>query len=268
MKNKKRQNHSGYARVGLIMILGIIILLLSSCGVPAQFPGVKITTMPLNVTAGDVTISVDISNFATIYQTAEPNAVGSGHLIFYMDTPVPTFYDHSAFSKAGTYAVEFASQHTWSNVAPGLHTFSVQLVNNDSTPLPSPVVDTVQIEVNQPAAQPAINIMLPQDPNLAPGNITIAVDVANFIVSDQSFGAINRTGQGHLIYYLDDTPPTDAGVPAKTDTSIISGSLRHMWKGIHEGQHTLSVQLVNNDDTPLATPVVATVAITVAVPAG
>lgn len=36
-----------------------------------------------------------------------------------------------------------------------------------------------------------------------------------------------------------------------------------MWKGVTEDQHTFSAQLVNNDDTPLETPVVIKVKIDV-----
>ena len=64
-------------------------------------------------------------------------------------------------------------------------------------------------------------------------------------------------------YYIDEFPPVDAGIPATTDTSIVSTDFNYTWRALKEGQHTLSAQLVNNDDTPLDTPVTASVTIDV-----
>jgi hypothetical protein len=59
------------------------------------------------------------------------------------------------------------------------------------------------------------------------------------------------------------TPATDAGTQATTDTSVVSTDSSHLWKSVQAGNHTFSVQLVNNDDTPLETPVVSSVSVTV-----
>ena len=65
---------------------------------------------------------------------------------------------------------------------------------------------------------------------------------------------INRKGEGHLIYYRDEDPPVVPREPAVTDTSVVSSDLKYLWKDVREGKHVLSVQLVNNDDTPLDVP--------------
>jgi hypothetical protein len=265
MVNNKRYALPGHVRMSFVAVLCMTLLAMSSCGVPAQQPSLVIKAPQSGVSAGDVTISVDVSNFTLLDRATGPNAISQGHIIYYLDTAVPTYYAHSAFSKAGTFALSSERSFTWSNIPPGQHTFSAQLVNHDSTPLPAPVVASVTIDVAAPQGNPEIVFLTPVDAaSLGPGNIVVELKVNNFIINSQSAGVANRPGEGHLIYYLDETPPTDQGKPAVTDLSIVSANLRHLWKSVNIGKHTLSVQLVNNDDTPLAVPVVVTISITVA----
>ena len=46
-----------------------------------------------------------------------------------------------------TYHAAARTSHRWQNVRAGVHTFAVQLVNNDHTPLDPPVTDEVEIRV-------------------------------------------------------------------------------------------------------------------------
>lgn len=171
--------------------------------------------------------------------------------------PVPVYYEHSATSKAGTYAISNETSYTWKGVTPGEHTFSVQLVKGDDTPLPVPAIDRMTTNVGPPNGNPGIQILFPADgSSLPPGNIAMTVKASNFIVSAEGMGVVNRAGEGHMIYYMDEVPPVDAGKPATTDTSVISSASDHLWRDVKEGKHTFSVQLVNNDDTPLDSPVV------------
>lgn len=107
-------------------------------------------TMPLNVSivpAGDVTVSTVVSNFNLVKGTGQGNAVGEGHIIYYMDVTPPTMQGQTATTGAGTYAESTATSYTWHNVQPGFHYFSVQLVNNDSTPLLPAIKVTVYVTV-------------------------------------------------------------------------------------------------------------------------
>jgi hypothetical protein len=90
------------------------------------------------------------------------------------------------------------------------------------------------------------------------------VQLVNFQLSDKIGGA-NVNGQGHLNYYLDVGAPTSPGKPATTGTGTYASVLAtsYTWPGITAGSHTFAVQLVNNDDTPLAPPVVTFVTVTV-----
>jgi len=260
-------SYSFYKHLHLIRTLGGIIILsfsiffLSSCSLPAKTPAIKIADITNNVAAGDVMISADLSNFNLVADSGQirPN---EGHIIYYMDIPVRTYYDHSAASRAGTCVITNETSYTWENVTPGVHTFSVQLVRNDDSPLPALAVDSLTIEVGPPIGTPEIFFMAPEaDSTLPPGNIYTRIQVDNFIISKKDMGTLNRPGEGHLIYYLDETPPVDAGVPSITDTSVVLTDLHYLWKSVKEGTHTFAVQLVNNDDTPLDTPIVKVVSV-------
>ena len=72
-------------------------------------------------------------------------------------------------------------------------------------------------------------------------------------------------GEGHIIYYLDVDAPTAPGSPALTapGTYVISAATSYQWADVPDAVHTLSVELVNNDNTPLNPPVTAKVSISV-----
>ena len=43
-----------------------------------------------SIAAGNVTVTVDLTNFTPIEPTGQPNAPGEGHLHYYLDAPIPT----------------------------------------------------------------------------------------------------------------------------------------------------------------------------------
>ncbi|WP_221056348.1 fasciclin domain-containing protein [Methanoculleus chikugoensis] len=98
-----------------------------------------------NVTAGNVTVSVNVTNFTLVEPTGQPNAPGEGHLHYYLDAPVPTNASEPAIPPTGGYVISTNLTHTWENVTAGAHNLSVQLVNNDHTPLIPLVADTVNV---------------------------------------------------------------------------------------------------------------------------
>jgi hypothetical protein len=219
-----------FAGQGMPALVVLSMLFLASCSPSAAEPAVKILEQD-PVPAGAVTISVDVRNFDL---SGTDGKEGAGQIIYYMDASVPTYYSHSAIGLAGAYAVSSQTSHTWEGVTPGEHTFSVQLVDRDSTPLPAPVTDSVTITVGAPAGDPQLSITnLADGDSLPPGNILISAAVSSFLISREDMGVVNRTGEGHFIYYIDEVPPTDAGVPATTDTSVVSTGTEHMWKHMY-----------------------------------
>lgn len=256
MKTNRKMPKNTF-RSAILAFIFVIPLILASCSPYQVQPEVKIIKQA-DIAAGDVTISVDLKDF-------DVGDSGQGRIIYYLDAAVPTYYAHSPISKAGTFAISQEKSYTWKDITPGEHKFSVQLVDNANSPLPVPVVDSMTVNVGAPKGTPQLSIVNPADgSSLPPGNILVSFDVGNFLISRQDMGVVNRKGEGHLIFYLDEKPPVDAGVPATTDTSIVSTELSHLWKAIGEGKHTFSAQLVNNDDTPLDTPVVVTINLDVA----
>ena len=86
------------------------------------------------------------------------------------------------------------------------------------------------------------------------------MSVSNFNLVDK-VGQANVPGEGHIIYYADVPIPTTQGQPAFTapGTYTVSTNTSYLWTSLFAGVHTLGVQLVNNDNTPLSPPVTAQV---------
>jgi len=75
------------------------------------------------------------------------NAPGEGHFIYYLNANPPTIQGQPATTAEGTYKVTTESFYTWEDVPTGEHTFALQLVNNDNTPLDPPVVAKITVIV-------------------------------------------------------------------------------------------------------------------------
>jgi hypothetical protein len=116
---------------------------------PLPRPGLTILS-PLadQIIRGDsVTVTVRVEDFDLVSALGGPNVPGQGHLHYYIDAAVPSTPGQPALTGPGTYAPTTATSYTWTNVSPGVHIFSVQLVNNDHTPVIPLVADEVRIEV-------------------------------------------------------------------------------------------------------------------------
>ena len=117
---------------------------------------------------------------------------------------------------------------------------------------------------------PAVMLLSsPQDgATLDPGNITVTVGVFNFLIADK-LGATPVSGEGHIHYYLDADIPTTPGQPAVTEPGTYKAypGTSMVWENVTPGEHTLGVQLVNNNHTPLDPPVTAAVMVIVESPA-
>jgi len=83
----------------------------------------------------EVTINTYVERFNLVNKIGESSGPGEGHIVYYMDVTPPMEQGKSALTVEGTYALSTDTSHTWSGIQPGRHTFWVQLVNNDNTPL-------------------------------------------------------------------------------------------------------------------------------------
>ncbi|WP_214040987.1 cupredoxin domain-containing protein [Methanoculleus sp.] len=100
-----------------------------------------------SVTSGNVTVSVNVTNFTLVEPTGQANVAGEGHLHYYLDAPVPTNESEPAIPETGDYVVSANTSYTWENVTAGEHNLSVQLVNNDHTPVIPLAFETVNVTV-------------------------------------------------------------------------------------------------------------------------
>jgi len=270
-KRKEKSDFLNRVRTKKLIIAAIfckiIFIALIFCSfVSSAKPVIKITSPANNIPAGNIKVSAEVTGFNLVDKEGKHknNNMSEGYIIYYLDVPVPTYYEHPAITERGTYKIDPATSIIWENVTPGQHTFSVQLVNTNNSPLPTPVIDRVTIMVGAPEGEPSLQIKLPEDgAELPPGVVIIAVSVENFIISARDMGVLNREGEGHLIYYIDEDPPLTQNEPAVTETSIVSVDLLHLWKPIPEGEHTFAVQLVNNDDTPMDPAVTAKIVLNI-----
>jgi len=116
---------------------------------PAAEANVTITSPEegASVAAGNVTVAVNLTNFTLVEPTGQPNAPGEGHLHYYLDAVVPTNASAPAIPETGGYVISTNTSYTWENVTAGAHNLSVQVVNNDHTPIIPLVFDTVNVTV-------------------------------------------------------------------------------------------------------------------------
>lgn len=214
---------------------------------------------------GNVAVTVSVSNFTVVDKQGQPSVPGQGHLHYYLDVSAPTTPGQPAVPASGSWAHIAATSYTFTNVPGGEHTISVQLVNNDHTPLVPPVVATSKIMVVPEIGPTSLVIVTPRDGNTLPaGDITVTIQTSNFNIVDKQ-GQANVSHEGHVHYYLDVDAPTTPGQPAIPPSGVWAheATTSYTFTNVAAGDHSISVQLINNDHTPLDPPVVATINIKV-----
>jgi plastocyanin len=147
----KRTLLYGLRRPGIGVLLLLIFLLISlPASADSGSPQISIIG-PKNgstISAGDVKVYVAVQNFNLVNKLGQANIAGEGHLHYYMDVPVPRTPGKPAVTAVGTFAPTTNTTFTWKNVTPGSHNFSVQLANNDHTPLIPLVYSSVNVTVS------------------------------------------------------------------------------------------------------------------------
>lgn len=274
----------------LLMITLMVLFGVSACSgestpTLSMTPTSNVTTYPpaidqinvnINEAAGtsggfNVSIYVDVNELAY----SKP-----ANVIYYYDMYPPTEAGEPAYSSPGTYIVEqgLDQSATWKNVPPGYHTFYAQVVNADDTPFDTPVIAQATIDIPDTGSEMPqfreVNVEMelprPESPQvmepqpLPPIEGQVTCSVHNFKINDDAIGKQNVSGEGHYIYYLDTIPPILSGQSAIPSTSShkVTAQDFYVWEELPAGQHVFSVQLVNNDNTPLDPSVTATIVIT------
>lgn len=98
------------------------------------------------IPAGNVTVTVEVSDFNIVDKQGQAKVEGEGHIHYFMDEAIPTAPGEPAVT-TGTYIHTVNTSYIWQNVTPGMHNFSVELVNNDHTPLDPPVLSLNNVRV-------------------------------------------------------------------------------------------------------------------------
>jgi plastocyanin len=238
---------------------------------PAQSPTLQIVEPGSGnrFSIGNLSITVKVDNFTLVNQLGKANVAGQGHIHYFMDVDAPTTPGKPAVTAAGTFVPTTDTSYTWTNVGGGSHKFSVELVNNDHTPLSPPVVQNISILVIPEIGPPGMVILSPRDGSIVNGpDVTVSVQASNFNLADK-LGQAVKPREGHLHYFIDVEAPTTAGQPAVTaaGTYAATAADSYTWKSVSQGMHTFSAELINNDHTPLSPPVVAKIMVNVAGPA-
>ena len=96
----------------------------------------------------NITVSAAVSNFRLTDKLGQPVVPGEGHIHYFLDVVPPVVPGQPATTTPGTFVPTVATSHTWNNITPGTHILSVELVNNDHTPLEPPVVASVSVNVS------------------------------------------------------------------------------------------------------------------------
>jgi hypothetical protein len=207
---------------------------------PTTVPSVRIIT-PVDgttVATGSVQVSVEITNL-TLVTPGGANAPGQGHIHYYLDVDIPTTPGQPAVTAPGTYKAIAATSAIWDNVRPGIHTFGVQLVNNNHTPLSPPVIATATVTVSSSSSwseEKELNVVGHLNIAAGPGHITdvwalTAADGKSYAYLgsfDQPFCSLEITGV-HIIDISDPANPQKvAFIPSPAGTRANDVKVEHI----------------------------------------
>jgi len=268
------------SRLRLFMILLFVAgfcALMAGCTSQPAVPAVpKVTILSpgngANLPAGNVTVTIQAQNFTIVDKQGQADVTGQGHVHYYMDvSPIPVDPTKPAIpaDANATWAHVAATSYTFTNVAPGTHTFTVQLANNDHTPVIPIATASVTVTVTGTTGNPSVTITSPGDGStVTGGSIPVSITTRNFNIVDKQ-GQTRVPGEGHVHYYLDVSPiPSDPTKPAiPPDANAVwahVAATSYTFMNVSPGMHTVAVQLVNNDHTPVIPLATGTVMVTVA----
>lgn len=186
-----------------------------------------------------------VSNFQLVQpglpgQTNQPN---QGHIHVFLDG---VYYNVWAIPEG----IPF------NNLQPGQHTIKLELVNNDHTPLNPDVSASTTLQVTSaPRGSASLTILSPAGALNAATTVSpsfvVAFAISNFTFTDP-IGQPKALNTGHMHIFLD-------GVYYGLWTSLNPIP----FIGLSPGSHTIKLQLVNNDHSPLSPDVSQTITITV-----
>ena len=138
---------------GIVLVLSVITMtsLLAGCvsnNGTSQTPTLTIMqpTNGATIAGTDLMVTIQVSNFNIVDMQGQPAVAGEGHVHYYLDYDAPTTQGKPAVPPSGvTWQTIAATTYTFHNVSAGSHFVSVELVNNDHTPLNPAVTAKVTV---------------------------------------------------------------------------------------------------------------------------
>ena len=139
----------GRALLSILVLAAIVMPVCSAEMGTGKEPQIAITEPKegAQIPSDMVTVMVNVTNFKLVNKLGAASVPGEGHIHYFMDVAIPTAPGKPALTAVGTYLPTINTSFTWMDVKPGKHNFSVELVNNNHTPLVPPAVAMVNITV-------------------------------------------------------------------------------------------------------------------------
>src|SRR5690348_4773745 len=218
----------------LVLLVALFVVALPAPRVEAASPPTLIILKPANNTVVGNGTPLLISFIVFNFNFTEPgtngqtNAPNQGHLHVLVD---------------GAYTELIVQVQTITLSLPdGAHLIRLQLVNNDHSPL-SPDVSAwlaVQITHGPAVGAPSIVLLSPKTGATVGPDVDVSFAVFNFAMV-QPYGQSNAPNEGHVHVLID----------AAYNQLVASVETAHV-TGLSAGSHTITLQLVNNDHTPIS----------------
>jgi len=153
-----------------LVVLALAMASAAGCGSEERNVTISEPAQGATINAGDVKVVVDVKKFNIVDKLDQNAEDGEGHVHFYIDAgEIPTKDGKPAVTKEGTYHAQATTEYVWPDVKAGEHTFAVQLVNNDHTPLKPPVIAQVTVEVKAAGGGTAPASSPTRSPAASPG---------------------------------------------------------------------------------------------------
>ncbi len=224
-----------------------------SIGYPSPGAVVTTTDIPVRVVVSGFTVACD--------EAGAPDREGTGHIHAMLDgmsmAQLINFYCSQEFTISGK------------GVSPGQHTLTVDLASNTHmdmedtaksvTFLYQPTVAPAGLPAANPATGATVAITAPTNGATVGPHFNLVVQATSFTPSCNLEGKQNVAGYGHYHVFVDmsmggggqaGSMMSMAGMISMPCTNVIPVDLS-AWPS---GQHTLAVELEQNDHTPLMDP--------------
>ncbi len=206
---------------------------------------------PSTVVRQDFEVSFTVSNFELVQPgiAGQTNNANQGHIHVFLD---------------GAYIALWINSNPipFNGMTPGNHTISLELVNNDHASFSPKITQNITVSITTapiPLGTPGISILGPAGSlntnSNVPPTFALSFTLKDFVLGEP-VGQPNAINTGHIHVFIDGT----------YDVLWVSEAPIPIYD-LSTGQHTVKLELVNNDHSSLSPAVSATTTVNVQAPA-